>query len=198
MPSPQHPAADRPPDAGDAITPALAGPVTLSLLATIPAFYEEMRVGSTAPWLGNVVYAVAGLVLLSALAVAARGRAAAGWWRQTRRHPLDPLLAGGLLAAAIVPASHAAGWALALRLAVAVATLLRLVLTLRGLFTPGGLPRLLALGGVLFAACGAGFWWLEPSTPTLADGLWLAFTTGALTEYFSNSFNSRRRFLALA
>jgi voltage-gated potassium channel len=28
-----------------------------------------------------------------------------------------------------------------------------------------------------------GFWWLEPTTPTLADGLWLAFTTAATVGY---------------
>jgi voltage-gated potassium channel len=32
-------------------------------------------------------------------------------------------------------------------------------------------------------ACGLGFWWLEPTTPTLADGMWLAFTTAATVGY---------------
>ena len=30
---------------------------------------------------------------------------------------------------------------------------------------------------------GLGFWWLEPTTPTFADGLWLAFTTAATVGY---------------
>jgi voltage-gated potassium channel len=38
-----------------------------------------------------------------------------------------------------------------------------------------------ALGVLLLS--GAGFWWLEPATPTLADGLWLAFTTAATVGY---------------
>jgi voltage-gated potassium channel len=32
-------------------------------------------------------------------------------------------------------------------------------------------------------ACGLGFWWLEPTTPDLASGLWLAFTTAATVGY---------------
>ena len=31
--------------------------------------------------------------------------------------------------------------------------------------------------------CGVGYWWLEPNTPTLADGLWLAFTTAATVGF---------------
>jgi len=31
--------------------------------------------------------------------------------------------------------------------------------------------------------CGVGFWLLEPRTPTLTDGLWLAFTTAATVGY---------------
>lgn len=35
---------------------------------------------------------------------------------------------------------------------------------------------ILLLGGV-------GFWWLDPQVKTLADGLWLAFTTAATVGY---------------
>ena len=40
---------------------------------------------------------------------------------------------------------------------------------------------LLSLG--VLGLCGAGFWWLEPRTPTFGDGLWLAFTTAATVGY---------------
>ena len=42
---------------------------------------------------------------------------------------------------------------------------------------------LVALAFVVLLMCGVGFWWLEPSTPTLTDGLWLAFTTAATVGY---------------
>ena len=42
---------------------------------------------------------------------------------------------------------------------------------------------LVALAFVVLVMCGVGFWWLEPRTPTLSDGLWLAFTTAATVGY---------------
>jgi voltage-gated potassium channel len=42
---------------------------------------------------------------------------------------------------------------------------------------------LMAVACGVLLLCGAGFWWLEPRTPTLADGLWLAFTTAATVGY---------------
>ncbi len=50
-------------------------------------------------------------------------------------------------------------------------------ITRRGLLYSLGLCMLiLVLGGV-------GFWILEPRTPSLTDGLWLAFTTAATVGY---------------
>lgn len=45
------------------------------------------------------------------------------------------------------------------------------------------LARQLAGAAVLLVGCGFGYWWLEPNTPTLADGLWLAFVTAATVGY---------------
>jgi len=41
----------------------------------------------------------------------------------------------------------------------------------------------LILCGVILLLGGAGFWLLDPGVPTLADGLWLAFTTAATVGY---------------
>ena len=46
----------------------------------------------------------------------------------------------------------------------------------------GTLYRLIAALLVL-VLCGLGFWWLEPTTPTFGDALWLAFTTAATVGY---------------
>ena len=93
------------------------------------------------------------------------------------------MLLAGLLAAAAVPPSSASPLALALRLAVALLTLLRLVLLLQHVITRGGLVYLLFTAGLVLGLCGIGFWWLEPRAVTLADGLWLAFTTAATVGY---------------
>ncbi|KAB0577726.1 two pore domain potassium channel family protein [Ideonella dechloratans] len=51
------------------------------------------------------------------------------------------------------------------------------------LVTRGGVTYLLTVSLGVLLACGLGFWWLEPTTPTLADGMWLAFTTAATVGY---------------
>ncbi|NDH52499.1 MAG: two pore domain potassium channel family protein [Betaproteobacteria bacterium] len=49
--------------------------------------------------------------------------------------------------------------------------------------TRRGLLYTLALCMVIQLLGGVGFWILEPRTETLADGLWLAFTTAATVGY---------------
>ncbi|NZD57102.1 ion transporter [Sphaerotilus montanus] len=54
---------------------------------------------------------------------------------------------------------------------------------LQHLLARDSLPSLLGAAVLVLLLCGAGFWWIEPRTPTLADGLWLAFTTAATVGY---------------
>lgn len=154
-------------------------PVVVLLLATIPAFYAEMLDGDQV-W-ANLVYGVAALAIAAALAHT-------GWHTsRPRTHAtenlLDLLLIPGLLAAALVPASADSAFGLAARLAVALLTLVRLVWALHHWVTRGGVVYLMAVAFGVLLLCGAGFWWLEPNTPTLGDGLWLAFTTAATVGY---------------
>ncbi|MBI3369063.1 MAG: ion transporter [Burkholderiales bacterium] len=58
-----------------------------------------------------------------------------------------------------------------------------MVWAMQRLITRGGLAYLLLIAVAVLGACGVGFWWLEPRTPTLADGLWLAFTTAATVGF---------------
>ncbi|MEN9316177.1 MAG: hypothetical protein RIS35_2570 [Pseudomonadota bacterium] len=46
-----------------------------------------------------------------------------------------------------------------------------------------GLLYSLALVAVIMLIGGVGFWWLDPAVHTLADGLWLSFTTAATVGY---------------
>ena len=154
--------------------------VALALAATIPAFYAELLVATTPP-AASLAYALAALVTAAALAHTA--------WRSARptRHlagnPLDLVLVAGLLLAAALPASTGSSAALVLRLVVSLLTLVRLLWALQPLIARGGVFYLLVLALGVLGLCGAGFWWLEPSTPTVAYGLWLAFTTAATVGY---------------
>ncbi len=76
---------------------------------------------------------------------------------------------------------------------VAIARLLRLALvgllmarvlgSLRNIFTPSGIPFIMGLAAISLALSGAGFYWLEPTVHSYADGVWLAFVTGATIGY---------------
>ena len=155
-------------------------PVALALLFTIPAFYAEL-LETHAPPIAAVAYLLAAGVVLAALAHTA--------WRSPRpaRHVAangaDLLLVLGLLVGALLPESQNSQAALIVRLGVAVLTLVRMLWSMQDLITRGGVTYLLLLSVGVLGLCGAGFWWLEPRTPTFADGLWLAFTTAATVGY---------------
>jgi voltage-gated potassium channel len=155
-------------------------PVGAALVATIPAFYAGL-LGAVPPLLAALIYVLAALVTAAALAHTALRCA------RPRIHlagnPVDQLLIIGLLLAAMLPASEVSGGALALRLVVALVTLVRLVWALQMLLARGSIAYLMTIALGVLLLCGAGFWWLEPLTPTFADGLWLAFTTAATVGY---------------
>lgn len=155
-------------------------PVALALLATTPAFYAEL-LDARAPLLASLDYLTAAVVLAVALGHTAvrTGRP----WRHVLRNPLDLALVLGLLLAAALPASLGSKASLLVRLVVSGLTVLRIVWAMQALITRGGLAYLLGLAVLVLAACGAGFWWLEPTTRSFGDGLWLAFTTAATVGY---------------
>jgi voltage-gated potassium channel len=171
-----------PPDSGLAqrAEHAWRWPTLLALLATVPAFYLELLHAARSP-LALAAYLLAAVLVAGALVHVSwrTGRL----WHHLLANPADLMLVAGLLAAACLPASQGSVPALAVRLAVAFLTLLRMVWGLQHLVTRGGLTYLLLASAVVLGACGLGFWWLEPSTPTLFDGLWLAFTTAATVGY---------------
>lgn len=155
-------------------------PVILALVVSIPAFYLELV--PTIWWpLAAVLYLAAAALTALALwqgqraAAAHRGRLYASW--------PNVLLVAGLLGSAALPPSSDSELALGLRLLVAIALLARLSWMLRHLVRQGSLVYMLALALALLGLCGLGFWWLEPEAETLADGLWLAFTTAATVGY---------------
>lgn len=154
--------------------------VLAALLLTIPAFYLEMM--SPAPALiAGALYVLAAVTTAVAL-WRSRQLAAQHAGRQHARWP-QWLLVVGILVSGLLPPSSASGVALGLRLLVAVGILGRIGWMLRDFVTRGSVVYLLATALSVLALCGLGFWWLEPTTATLADGLWLAFTTAATVGY---------------
>lgn len=155
-------------------------PVLLALLATTPAFYAQLLQTAPPTWTTGI-YAAAALMLALALrSVSRHTRRPAD---HVRANPLDLLLIVGLVLAAALPASSQSAIALVLRLGVAFLTLWRMVWAIQHLITRGGLGYLLLVSVLVLGACGVGFWWIEPTTPDLSDGLWLAFTTAATVGY---------------
>jgi len=70
-----------------------------------------------------------------------------------------------------------------LRLTTVALLLTRASKSVRMLFSPGGLPYVFGLATIAFLVAGAGFYWLEPTVHSYADGVWLAFVTGATVGY---------------
>lgn len=155
-------------------------PVSLSLALTVPAFYAEL-LQAQAPVLATAAYAAAALVVSAALGHTMLRSSRP--WQHLLFNSADALLVLGLLVSAVMPASQTSPASLAVRLAVSVLSLVRMLWAMQGLIVRGGVTYLLLLSLGVLALCGAGFWWLEPRTPTFADGLWLAFTTAATVGY---------------
>ncbi len=103
--------------------------------------------------------------------------------RYLMRNWLDLLI---IAAAAVSLVGYDTGWlvlARFARVAMVAMMLARVLGSLRSLYSPDALPLVLAFATVLVLVGGAGFFWLEPTVHSYADGLWLAFVTGATVGY---------------
>lgn len=86
-----------------------------------------------------------------------------------------------------------------LRVTMVLLFLVRILGSLRNLFSPTAMPYVLGLGVVTLGIAGAGFFWLEPTVESYGEGLWLAFTSGATVGYgdFVPTTPASRLFAAL-
>jgi len=155
-------------------------PITLALLSTVPSFYVELL--HVSPTLFAVLsYLLAAGTMGGALLHV--GLRSGNLRAHLRANSFDLLLCAGLVAAAMLPPSAASEAALWFRVVVGFFTMSRMFWAAHYVITRGGtLYRLIAALLVLLL-CGLGFWWLEPTTPTFGDALWLAFTTAATVGY---------------
>jgi len=70
-----------------------------------------------------------------------------------------------------------------LRIAVIGMMLLRVISSVRQLFSPDGLPYIFAFGLITMLIGGAIFYLVEPTIHNIGEGMWLAFTTAATVGY---------------
>ena len=156
-------------------------PILLSaLLLSIPAFYLILP-GAEEAWrqAGFMLYGL--VAVLFGVELLMKSRTV-----PPHKLALSPndwiLLAGAVLSA--WPTSAAwppLEWAL--RLAYAGFIFIRLTLLFGHFVKPNRLLQIGAFGLILLAVSGAGFWLLDPKITNYADGVWLAFTTGATVGY---------------
>jgi voltage-gated potassium channel len=155
-------------------------PITLALLSTVPSFYVEL-LHESAPLFAVLSYLVAAATMAGALLHV--GLRSGHLGAHLRANGFDLVLCAGLVTSALLPPSSASEPALWFRLVVGFFTMSRMFWAAHYVVTRGGtLYRLIAALLVLML-CGLGFWWLEPTTPTFGEALWLAFTTAATVGY---------------
>ena len=155
-------------------------PTMLALLSTVPSFYVEL-LHESAPLFAVLSYLLAALTMGGALLHV--GLRSGNLRAHLRANSFDLLLSAGLVAAALLPPSSASEPALWFRLVVGVFTMSRMFWAAHYVVTRGGTLYRLIAALLVLALCGLGFWWLEPTTPTFGDALWLAFTTAATVGY---------------
>ncbi|MGZ3253395.1 MAG: potassium channel family protein, partial [Burkholderiaceae bacterium] len=154
----------------------------IALAASIPAFYLVLT-GPSALYrnAGSVLYVVAAICMMLDLML---NKKAMRHSRALRRElVLDMVILMGLLVSAW-PTDLP--WSLVeweLRLGFCAIVFLRIAMLMSTLMAPRHLLQILGISTVLLAIAGAGFYWLEPKVLTYADGLWLAFITGATVGY---------------
>jgi voltage-gated potassium channel len=83
----------------------------------------------------------------------------------------------------MLPPSSGSEAALWFRVVVGFFTMSRMFWAAHYVITRGGTLYRLIAALLVLVLCGLGFWWLEPSTPTFGEALWLAFTTAATVGY---------------
>lgn len=103
--------------------------------------------------------------------------------RYLLRNWLGVIIVAGSAIAAFSPEEAIVPLLRTLRVAFVGIVLLRTLRLLRHAVSPAALPYILGLGALLLGLAGAGFYWLEPTVNSYAEGLWLAFTSGATVGY---------------
>ncbi len=156
--------------------------VFAALLATIPAFY--LQLGGINPYyqrMGALLYLTVAVVLgVHTLLIASVSHHP---WGYLKHNWSDAAIALGAFLSFSSPAATWSSSEWVLRAGLNVLILLRLIFALRHFFSPTGTLYLLGMAVIGLGLAGLGFYWLEPSVQSYADGLWLAFVSGSSVGY---------------
>lgn len=151
-----------------------------ALVVSIPAFYDSLMPVPSA-WIVSL-YGLSGVLTLgSTWGRTPRSTDSRTFWSQPQH--ADRVLGGAMLISALLPHSNNSTGALSWRLAVELATLIRLLALSQPFWAGTGLLRLVAMAAGMLTLCGVGFYWIDPQINSVEDGLWLAFTTAATVGF---------------
>ncbi|MFZ6813100.1 potassium channel family protein [Undibacterium sp. Rencai35W] len=153
-----------------------------SLLLSIPAFYLLLIDGNDqSRFIGHALYGAVALIM---------GVDTYSQWHKYQGRPtrsgkmlLDTLIIVGCAVSAF---SFGDNWNVLewfLRLGLCAAIVLRIATLVLQRMRPSHLVQMIVLAVLMLTSAGAGFYWLEPSVLTYADGIWLAFSTIATVGY---------------
>lgn len=147
----------------------------------IPAFYLILT-GPTSlhQAIGHAIYALSAALL--GLIVVAR-RSGKSEWHTDNMAQLDTLIFLGALASVWPTELPWSSEEWLLRMGYCGMVFARLATLMGRYLVPNRLLPICTLAVLMLAIAGAGFFWLEPKVKTYADGVWLAFTTGATVGY---------------
>ena len=154
-----------------------------ALVLSIPAFYMVLN-GALSPYqnAGRWLYAL--VALLMGLDFWLCHTFQSGRIRRGRLFFLDSIILFGAIVSAIPQSSEWMSFEWILRLLYCTVVFLRLATLLaRYVVAPHRLLQIASIGLLLLAIAGEGFLLLEPKVQTYADGVWLAFLTGATLGY---------------
>lgn len=158
-------------------------PVLLAgLLLSIPAFYLLLDGESESTRLaGHGVYIFA--ALLMSIDTFWRWRKHRYQQRKSGKMLLDIAIIVACLISSFPSAAHWGVLEWLLRLGLCAVILLRIAMLVLQYMKPSYLVKLILAAIVMLTSAGAGFYWLEPTVLSYADGVWLAFSTIATVGY---------------
>lgn len=153
-----------------------------AMLTSIPAFYLILS-GPTLALriLGHVLYAVVAVSVFYNTSYMRRSRHLS--LRQKRAIRVDLLIAVGCCISVVPSRFPWSTFEWFLRLGLCAIIFVRLSTLAAQYVAPNRLFHLLVTACGMMSVAGAGFYWLEPSVESYADGIWLAFTTVATVGY---------------
>lgn len=148
------------------------------LILTIPAFYLHLAATDAIWWrAGSALYLIIALGL-SIIIISARSKVP-----QWRTQGLNLMIIFGALASL---SGNVAPWSTpewVMRVTLLILIVLRLLVCVRPMLTAGATAPIWIFAAITLFLSGLGFYWLEPTVHSYADGLWLAFVSGATVGY---------------